>query len=268
MRLRQDRKARRLGVALAGFLATLTLVACQGRSFDESPSTVAAIGEHAVEYGEFERFLERSVGVEALGLENKVMSALFDQFLDEQLLKQIAIERELATTSTEPRAALDALLKSEGLARVSAAEIDQYYSEHRSEYELPERVELRQILVEERSQVETARAELEGGADFAEVAKRISIDPSAPYGGYQGSWLGTTCRWPLPTRFLVSKKGSTATSSRRTMASTSSSSLAACRRRPSRFRSPVTSFGPSCRRLVPMPPSRSSSSRRESDTIS
>jgi peptidyl-prolyl cis-trans isomerase C len=174
------------GCFLLATAVLLLLSSCQGKGFDESPDTVAAIGEHAVHYQEFEEFLERSVGLDALGLENKVMSALFDQFLDEQLLKQVAIERELATVDSNSRAALDALLRSEGLAEVSAAEIDRYYEEHRSAFELPERVELRQILVEEREQAEAAKAELDAGTDFVEVAKRVSIDPSAPYGGYQG----------------------------------------------------------------------------------
>ena len=45
---------------------------------------------------------------------------------------------------------------------------------------------LRQILTEDRATAERALKEIAGGADFEEVARRLSRDPSAASGGYQG----------------------------------------------------------------------------------
>ncbi len=45
---------------------------------------------------------------------------------------------------------------------------------------------LRQILVEDRVTAERARREIAAGADFGEVARRLSRDPGASAGGDQG----------------------------------------------------------------------------------
>jgi tetratricopeptide (TPR) repeat protein len=50
----------------------------------------------------------------------------------------------------------------------------------------PRRVFLSMILARDAAAAESARRELSGGADFATVARRVSIDPSAPGGGYLG----------------------------------------------------------------------------------
>jgi peptidyl-prolyl cis-trans isomerase C len=47
-------------------------------------------------------------------------------------------------------------------------------------------VRLRQILTEDRATAERALKEIAAGADFQEVARRLSRDPAATAGGYQG----------------------------------------------------------------------------------
>ncbi|HSS75863.1 MAG TPA: peptidylprolyl isomerase, partial [Thermoanaerobaculia bacterium] len=61
-----------------------------------------------------------------------------------------------------------------------------YYAAHRQDFTRPERVRLRQILTQDRATAERALKEIGGGADFAEVSRRLSRDPGAAAGGYQG----------------------------------------------------------------------------------
>ncbi|HEX5759658.1 MAG TPA: peptidylprolyl isomerase, partial [Thermoanaerobaculia bacterium] len=161
------------------------------------PDVVARIGGAEVRYGEFERSVARTVGDDEGVLASDVLSRLFDQFVDEELLARLAAERGLQAASR--RGAADALLR-EALARpVGEHEVGRYYAAHRGEFSRPERVRLRQILVEDRAAAERARAEVVGGADFAAVARRVSRDPSAPRGGLQGE----LSRRDLPASFAA-----------------------------------------------------------------
>jgi parvulin-like peptidyl-prolyl isomerase len=90
------------------------------------------------------------------------------------------------TAERSPRDAIDALLRKDLEADPAEAEIARYYERHRQEFSRPERVRLRQILTEDRATAEKALQELAAGADFVELARRLSRDPSAQTGGYQG----------------------------------------------------------------------------------
>lgn len=174
-------------------LAALLLPAC-GRERRTSPDAVARVGAAEVRYPQFEEYVKTSVGEIGPSLGSDVLSSLLDQFLDERLLLELARERGLGNTGQEsrsgpgPRAAIDALLAAEPAAPPAAAEVAAYYDAHREEFTRPERVRLRQILVEERAAAEQARAELLAGGDFAEVAARYSRDRGA-VAGLAGSEL-------------------------------------------------------------------------------
>jgi hypothetical protein len=159
------------------------VVGCQ-QAEPLAPDVVARIGEEEVRYAEFERAVARTVGDDE-PLASDVLSRLFDQFLDEELLARVAAERGIPVTANRRRA-VDALLR-QGLAESSNdAEVRAYYEAHRAEFSRPERVLLRQILVEDRPTAEQARAEILSGEDFGAVARRVSRDPSAERGGLQG----------------------------------------------------------------------------------
>ena len=68
-------------------------------------------------------------------------------------------------------------------ARVPESAQRAYFEEHRADYATPARVQIRQIVVAERPKAEALRAQLEAGADFAELARANSIGPEAPSGG-------------------------------------------------------------------------------------
>jgi hypothetical protein len=192
-------------------LAPLGLAGC-GRPRPPGPDVVAKIGDGEIRYAQFEAYLRRAVGDgsgEGDGvLASDALSGLFDQFLDEELLARLAADRGLALSAPSTPAAgaaesaagrrrtVERLLESVE-AEPSEAEIAAWYRAHRQEFARPERVRLRQILTDERAAAESAVRELAAGADFAELARRISRDPSAASGGEQGE----LARGDLPPAF-------------------------------------------------------------------
>jgi len=167
-----------------------------------APDVVARIGETEVRYSEFEKYLSRTAGDGETVLASDVLSQIFDQFLDEELLVRLATDRGLVKTAGTPsagarRRALDALLRADLKAAPSDAEVAAYYEAHRDEFARPERVRLRQILTEDRGVAEKALRELAAGADFGLLADRLSREPGAATGGDQGE----LSRQDLPPAF-------------------------------------------------------------------
>lgn len=179
------RRRTRLLLLLAGLL--MSGAACQ-QAEPPAPDLVVRIGEDEVRYGRFEEYVKRTAGDGETVLAGDVLSQLFDQFLDEELLVRLSVDRGLAkdgTTAASRRRAVDALLAAD-LKEPGAEEIAAYYQAHREEFARPERVRLRQILTEDRATAERALRELGRGVDFAAVARELSRDPSAASGGFQG----------------------------------------------------------------------------------
>lgn len=185
MGTRKWRRDARMAAALAA--AVMGLAACRG-PVPPGPDVVARIGAVEVHYGEFEAYLDRMVGDSEAVLASEVLSQLFDQFLDERILVQLARDRKLIAQggTARPRLAIDALLREELAEQPSEEEIAAWYAAHRVEFSRPERVRVRQILTEDRAEAEEAIRQLAGGADFETLARRVSQDPSAATGGVQG----------------------------------------------------------------------------------
>lgn len=167
-------------------LALVLAAACTGPAPDDM-ETVARFAGETVRYPEFAAYLERNIGEPGSSLPSEVLSELFDQFLDERLLVKLAVERGVAEPGADGRWAAMALLAADRRAtEPTADEVAAYYEKHRERFQRPERVRLRQILVEDRSEAEAALAAIEGGAEFARVAAERSREPSAAFGGDQG----------------------------------------------------------------------------------
>jgi peptidyl-prolyl cis-trans isomerase C len=66
---------------------------------------------------------------------------------------------------------------------VSEEDLKAYYNSHLNEFKPPEEIMARHILVKTEAQANKILDELKKGADFAELAKKYSIDPTAAKGG-------------------------------------------------------------------------------------
>lgn len=191
--------------SLPALAAALVLAAACRPGKPPAPDVVARIGETEVHYSEFESYLARTAGDGESVLASEVLSQIFDQFLDEELLVRLAVDRGLtrasgAGSAGARRRAIDELLRSDLKAQPGEPEIAAYYQAHRDEFARPERVRLRQILTEDRAAAEKALRELAAGADFGAIADRLSRDPGSASGG-TGGYQGELSRQDLPPAF-------------------------------------------------------------------
>ncbi len=186
---------------LIGVIGVIGVIASGGCGDGGRPDivldSVAGIDGEGIHTAEFEGYLLRTVGERVEDLSSEVLSELFDDFLDEKLLARLAVARGVASFDDPPRYSVDRLLETARLADPPRARIQAFYEAHRGEFARPERVRLRQVLVEERQEAERALQELSRGEDFEEVARRFSRDPSASFGGDQGE----LARAELPPAF-------------------------------------------------------------------
>ena len=63
-------------------------------------------------------------------------------------------------------------------SKVTQAQIQKYYEEHKSHYGTPETRAVKLILTKTEAQAQSAKKEIESGKSFASVAKSVSIDPT------------------------------------------------------------------------------------------
>lgn len=173
-----------VAIVLTGCLVGL-LGGCRKPPSIDADVAVLIHGEE-MHYDQFEAYLrENDAGADA-SLEGAVLSRLFDQFLDQQLLVRLAVERGLVEPGVELREALELVLADFPKTGWTESQLQGYYNAHQAEYRRPEEVYLRQILVEDRDVAEQAQAAITGGEDFAQVAARFSQEPNAQMGGDQG----------------------------------------------------------------------------------
>jgi parvulin-like peptidyl-prolyl isomerase len=170
----------------ASLLAVLALAGCSEEIPPES-RVVLEIAGRPVTLEEFDRFIRMSVQQDSPVLSSEIMAALFDQFVEEQLLLQAADDAgiradprvvaqrmaalrsvaEVETTGTsstpveirtdedavalglERQVRIERLVSAEALAAVEIEdrEVDDYYQSHQEDFVRPETVDVSQILV-------------------------------------------------------------------------------------------------------------------------
>ncbi len=206
------------------------LMAFFGCAQDLPPESrvVLEIAGRPVTLGEFDRFIRMSVQQESPVLSSEVMAALFEQFVEEQLLLRAAddagiradpgvVAQRMAALRSIPDAdagkavaqedggandvtvaenlerqvRIERLVSAEALAAVEIddAEIAEYYESHREEFVRPETVDVSQILVDTEERArEVRKTILAGKALFEDVAREESQGPEASRGGNMGAF--------------------------------------------------------------------------------
>jgi parvulin-like peptidyl-prolyl isomerase len=190
------RKVLALPLALA--FVWMPATGCHRIPAPPAPDVAAVVAGAEIRYAEFQSYLSRSLGDSDAVVASDVLSQLFDQFLEERLLLRLAEDRGLVPAGSEPRQAIDALLRQAGDPPLGDAEIESYYRRHAREFARPERVRLRQILTEDRRTAERAQRAIQRGEDFSQVARHLSRPGGAAGGGYQGE----LARGDLPPAFV------------------------------------------------------------------
>ncbi|MCR3922886.1 MAG: peptidylprolyl isomerase [Firmicutes bacterium] len=103
----------------------------------------------------------------------------------QQALDQYGITKETLKESMRPELLLLGIVRSK--TEVTDEEVEAYFVEHQEDFNIPEKIEVRHILVESEEEANDVFALLQGGGDFAELAKEYSKDPgSASEGGALG----------------------------------------------------------------------------------
>ncbi|MEP4032103.1 peptidylprolyl isomerase, partial [Roseibium polysiphoniae] len=119
---------------------------------------------------------------------------LLDVLVDMELLAQAAKTAEIDKDADFQkqvdfltlRALRNAYLAQKIDGAVSDDDLKAAYEKEYADFEGPEEMKARHILVKEKAEAEAVIEQLEGGADFAELAKEKSTGPSGPNGGDLG----------------------------------------------------------------------------------
>ncbi len=119
----------------------------------------------------------------------KILDEVIDFVLLSEAAKKQGLDKEPAVKTRLEYAQREYLAreyfrrKAASSPPISEEELQKYYKEHLSEFKPPEEIKARHILVKTEAQANKVFEQLKGGADFAELAKKTSIDPAAEKGG-------------------------------------------------------------------------------------
>lgn len=180
---------------------------------------VLQVGDAVYSEADFNKYIRDTVGADAKTLENPTLSRLFDEFIEEKLFLRAARNQKITLSLTEkkeflarfideawPEEEKAALLESDSGPlfdkmmvekyinevvkdiKVDEAEIQRYYDLHKSEFFLPERVKVSQILLPTEAKAIEAweKSKLASEEGFRALAAAESIGPEASQGGEMG----------------------------------------------------------------------------------
>ncbi len=127
------------------------------------------------------------------------LQAVLDELINNELMSQEAVARGLDRQLDTQRRfeflrrtffSQEWLRWSRDRLEVGSADVEKYYEANKAGFRMPERRKLRQLTVASEDQAKQALSQLLGdSADFASLAQRISVAPSAPQGGLLATWV-------------------------------------------------------------------------------
>ena len=157
-------------------------------------SPLAVVDGVTMELGELVA-LRRELPDQYQALPDEVLyNALTDQMIDQMLLaeagRKAGLDQKPAVAYNilnQTRAILaDAYLRSQVLARATPEAVEALYTERYANAEPETEVHAGHILVDSEEQAADIKAQLDGGADFAELAAKFGTDGTAQRGGDLG----------------------------------------------------------------------------------
>ncbi len=193
--------------ASAVLCALLLLSACGGRSEE---TWIAEVNGQQIPISQLRRILEARFEQEPDVPREDILNEELSQLVTQQVILNRAHELGIEVTQREAdtrlrklhgndfsgidSAFLDEIRKQMLLERTELEDLADrirfpesalvlYFEENRSRYRTPERVRIRQIVVEDEAKARQLRAQLGEGADFATLAAENSLAPEAGEGG-------------------------------------------------------------------------------------
>jgi peptidyl-prolyl cis-trans isomerase C len=182
-----------LATALAGSLA-LSLIAAPARAADDANPVLAKVNGAEIRKSDVtlaEEELGQSLAqMDPASKDENVLSFLIDM----KLVAKAAEEKKVGDNEefkkrlafTRNRLLMDSLLASEGKAATTPDAMKKVYEDAAKQIGGEQEVHARHILVETEDEAKAVKAELDKGADFAELAKKKSKDPGSADGGDLG----------------------------------------------------------------------------------
>ena len=194
-------------IAAAALCALLMLSACGGGSEE---TWIAEVNGHQIPISQLRRILEVRFEQEPDVPREDVLNEELSRLVTQQVILNRARELGIEVTQREADTRLRKLhgndfsgIDSEFLDEIRTqmlmerTELEDladrirfpesalvlYFEENRSRYRTPERVRIRQIVVEDEAKARQLRAQLGEGADFATLAAEHSLAPEAGEGG-------------------------------------------------------------------------------------
>jgi peptidyl-prolyl cis-trans isomerase C len=186
----------RLGLAaatVAGCLAMVLLAALPVRAEDANPVLAKVNGSDI-------RQSDMALAQEELGPSLDKMDPATKQenllafLIDMKIVSQAAEDKKVENNDdfkkrlafARNRLLMDSLLATEGKAATTDEAMKKVYDDAAKQIASEQEVHARHILVETEDEAKAIKAELDKGADFAELAKKKSKDPGASDGGDLG----------------------------------------------------------------------------------
>ncbi len=181
----------RVIIVVAVFASCMGVYGC-GKARKDDGKVIATVSNSAITLGAFKARIERLPAYYQRIIKNNLKRYL-DETIMEKLLYEEALrkgldrDKEVKEILSEARKKIliSKLVASQvdEKAKVSDGEIQKYYDEHKDEFKKPEMWRASHILVADEAQARSIAEELVKGGDFAELAKKYSIDATASRGG-------------------------------------------------------------------------------------
>lgn len=182
----------------------------------DNGKVLAEVNGTKITIGEFNR------EVENLPPQYKPFAASPDgqrQLIDTMVVRQLMLDqakkdgidksKEVSekVEDVKKRIVIDEYLKKKAV--IDEAELKQFYEQSKEKMKTGPQVKASHILVKSEKEAQDVLAQLKGGADFAALAKKFSVDPSAATGGDLGWFEKTTMVPQFADAAFALKEGQT-----------------------------------------------------------